>query len=95
MATPGEAFPQKCEKFVLGVEMRLDPAIYFFDGAFDFPRYARSDVSKLNYKSSPHDQSRIREFRNKFVDISWRSRGFFVAPAQGVGSWNSRSGRGK
>ena len=31
MATPGEAFPQECEEFVLGVELGLLPAIYFLD----------------------------------------------------------------
>jgi hypothetical protein len=45
------------------VELSLVPAVYFLDGAFHLSRYARSDVFELDYKCTPHDESRIRGSR--------------------------------
>jgi hypothetical protein len=68
---PGEASAEKFNQFDFREEFRLLACIYFLHKALHSP-FLR-EFSKLNYKSSPHDQFRIRVScsvaRGEFVEL--------------------------
>jgi len=59
--------------------MPLLAGIYFLNQPFQPIRLALAEVPKLNYKCSPHGHFRIWVFTSRLVEISWSSRGFYVA----------------
>jgi hypothetical protein len=52
------------------MELGLFSGVYLFNRAFHLTGHALAGLSKLNYKSSPHHESRVWLLATPLVDVS-------------------------